>query len=500
LESARGRLQSAGRAEPTSIHDAARNDLLSARIRGRRVKRKEIAVNLEQLRKQAKELVRAARAGDEQALARVQAHAPERERIALADAQLALARENGYASWPALVTAAEANAEAFVLAATDGRKSRAQALLGARPEIENDTWARLVLGRDWAGDPNEPGGPRSWAPLLYVCHSSFSSPRLARELLERGADPNATFRNEYGPMSALYGAAGVVHDRELTRVLLEAGANPNDGESLYHATEAEDPECLRLLLEHGAETHGTNALAHALDDDRLEHVRLLLEAGADPNEGALVAHAVRRGRGPEFLPMLAEHGADLDRPGGETWRGNVPLRTPYQHAILRGRDDSARALAELGASTEVDGRDLAVAAVARGESPQSPIPDELDPDAQEVLILSALSGSVELVAELMGPDFRGVVGGSPPGTLLQHAAWVGDPEIVRALLLHGADPGTGADSALGWAVHGSQNNRSTKADHVAVAELLVSVGSVIEPRFLEEAEGPLHDWLASRSL
>jgi hypothetical protein len=51
--------------------------------------------------------------------------------------------------------AAEANVEAFVLAATDRRRTRAEALLAARPEIERDPWARLVLGRDWEGDPNE---------------------------------------------------------------------------------------------------------------------------------------------------------------------------------------------------------------------------------------------------------------------------------------------------------------------------------------------------------
>jgi ankyrin repeat protein len=496
---ARGRFQSADRAEPTSIHACSNGTIFfPPEYADARVKRKEVAVNLEQLRKQAKELVRAARAGNEQALARVRTNTPERERIALADAQVTIARENGYPNWPALVAAAEANADAFILAATDRRKTRAQALLAARPEIETDPWARLVLGRDWTGDPNEPGGPRGWSPLLYVCHSCFSSPTLADELLRRGADPNATFHNEYGDMSALYGAAGVAHDPELTRVLLDAGASPNDGESLYHATEAE-PACLRLLLEHGAETSGTNALAHALDGDRLEHTRLLLEAGAEPNEGALVAHAVRRGRGPEFLRLLAEHGADLSRPGGETWRGDVPLRTAYQHAILRGREDSARTLAELGASTEVNSGDLAVAAVARGEHPRASMPDELDPDAQEVLILSALRGRLELVVDLVGADFSGVVGGSPPGTLLQHAAWMGDAEIVRELLLLGADPGTGADSALGWAVHGSQNNRSPDADHVAVAELLVGAGSGIEPRYLDEADGPLHDWLTSQA-
>jgi hypothetical protein len=107
----------------------------------------------------------------------------------------------------------------------------------------------------------------------------------------------------------------------------------------------------------------------ALDDDRLKHVRLLLEGGADPNEGAIVSHAVRRGRGPQFLRLLGQHGADLDQPGGETWRGNVPLRGPYQHAVLRGRSDQAEALAELGAATDVDPDDAAVASVARGERP-----------------------------------------------------------------------------------------------------------------------------------
>ena len=217
------------------------------------------------------------------------------------------------------------SSDAFVQAATDARRERAEWLLADSPELERDPWAGLVLGRGWDGDPNEPGGPRGWAPLLYVSHSVFADAGLARELLRRGADPNATFTNEYGEMSALYGAAGVVHDPELTRVLLEAGASPDDGESLYHSVEAEDPDCLRLLLEHGAATGSTDALAHALDYDRIEPVRMLLGAGADPNEGALLAHAVRRGRGPEFLQLLAEHGAELDRGGGETWRGDVPL-------------------------------------------------------------------------------------------------------------------------------------------------------------------------------
>jgi hypothetical protein len=194
---------------------------------------------------------------------------------------------------------------------------------------------------------------------------------------------------------------------------------------------------VRVLLEHGARPNGTNALAHALDVDGEPHVRLLLEHGADPNKAAFVAHAVRRERGPEFLRVLAEFGANVDQPGGETWRGDVPLRTPYQHAALRNRVDQLQALAELGASTEVAPEDLAVAAVARGEHPATPLPEHLDPDAQEVLILAALRGRIDAVVETFGPGFRGVVGGSPEGTLLHHAAWVGKPEILGDLLARG---------------------------------------------------------------
>jgi len=391
--------------------------------------------------------------------------------------------------------------DAFVQAATGGRRARAEAILAARPELEDDPWVRLVLGHAWDGDPNAAGGPRSWAPLVYACHSCFPTTDLARDLLARGADPNGYFVNEYGKMSALYGAAGIRHDPELTLELLEAGADPDDGESVYHSTEAESPDCLRILLEHGARTADTNALAHALDDERLEHVRLLLEHGADPNESFSVAHAVRRGRGRETIELLVSHGADVDRPGGETWRGDVPLRTPYQHARLRGKDELAQVLAQLGASTELDPADAAVASIARGENPTTPLPETLDPDAQEVIVLAAQSGKLELVLDVVGPQFSGVVAGSPPGTLLHHAAWIGSVGNVERLLERGADPTARAhfDTPLAWAAHGSRDY-GPNGDHVGVAERLVAAGAQIEPGFLQLADGPLAEWLQSRSI
>ena len=347
----------------------------------------------------------------------------------------------------------------FVIAATHGRRREADALLSQhRDEIARDPWARLALALDWHGDPNEPGGPNDWAPLLYLAHSRIAEgdrAELAAALLAMGADPNATFTNEYGPMSVLYGAAGVVHDATLTQLLLESGADPDDNESVYHSCEADSTECLKLLLEHGAKTSCTNALAHALDRDEIEFAKTLLELGeADPNEGASLAHAVRRGRDPDFIKLLAAHGAELDRPGGETWRGDVPLRTPYAHAVIRGRTDVAQVLQELGADTTIDPADAELARIHHGEVPQ--LQDELDPDAQEVLILAALAGHLDRVIAAAGIGFEGVVGGSPRGTLLHHAAWTGNAELVKELLDQGADPtaksDTEYDTPLAWAI------------------------------------------------
>src|SRR5580704_16208132 len=55
--------------------------------------------NLDQLRRQARELLRAAVGGEQAALARIRAVS---ERVSLSAAQLAVAREYGFASWPAL--------------------------------------------------------------------------------------------------------------------------------------------------------------------------------------------------------------------------------------------------------------------------------------------------------------------------------------------------------------------------------------------------------------
>ncbi len=180
-------------------------------------------------------------------------------------------------------------------------------------------------------------------------------------------------------MSALYGAAGIKHDPELTRALLEAGAEPDDGESRLSRDRGGEPG-LRADPARARRPDGGHERARARPRRRAPRARpAVLEHGADPNEGSLVAHAVRRGRGPEMIELLVVHGADVDRPGGETWRGDVPLRTPYQHAVLRGKDELAELLARLGASTDVDPADAGSRRSRAASEPATPLPEHARP-------------------------------------------------------------------------------------------------------------------------
>ncbi len=85
--------------------------------------------------------------------------------------------------------------------------------------------------------------------------------------------------------TALYGAAGVAHHAEMTKLLLERGADPNDEEAVYHSPETDDTGAMKLLVETGKITPVNLVLMLIRKHDwhDYEGAKWLLEHGADPN-------------------------------------------------------------------------------------------------------------------------------------------------------------------------------------------------------------------------
>ena len=128
--------------------------------------------NLEQYKKQAKELLRQCRSGDPEAMQQIRKFHPRFSRLTgsdlgsaklvLADAQLAIAREHGFESWPKFasridvinseIAALASPVAAFIEAATwHGSLESAEAILAAHREIANSSMhVAAILGDDAA--------------------------------------------------------------------------------------------------------------------------------------------------------------------------------------------------------------------------------------------------------------------------------------------------------------------------------------------------------------
>jgi ankyrin repeat protein len=427
--------------------------------------------DLDQLRRQAKELrdgVRREEAGAVERFVRHHGTAPQGA-VTLAAAQLVIARELGFASWPRLKAAVEAHAtspkrraEAFVAASVEGRLGEAATILDAFPDVaSHSVAAAAVLGaaqqlaQMLTGDPAAAvtvDEVRGWPPLLYACYSRWQiDPRRAagltevvRLLLDAGASPNTNDGARY-PRSALKGSVEA-NNSDMTRLLLRAGANPDVGQPIAEAVGHGDHRCLELLLSHGARVAGTWAVGAAVHHDDPRAVALLVEAlrGAAGQVAQTATEELPDAvANASFLVVVAllEAGAD---PKATDSDGVSALR----RAVRAGKDDTAARLRALGAAEDGTDVDRYIGACLKADRHAAEQLLEENPDLHErlteedraVIVDAAASASgVDTIALMLDLGFsshaRNDFGEQP----LHTAAYHGNAAVVRLLLDAGAD-------------------------------------------------------------
>jgi ankyrin repeat protein len=328
-----------------------------------------------------------------------------------------------------------------------GTLDRAQSILTEHPEVARSSiYPAAILGDDkavgrfLAADPaaaTTKGGPRHWDPLTHLCFSRYLRLDRARSsgfvkaataLLDAGASANTGwFEMNHQPKpeweSAIYGAAGVAHHAELTRLLLERGADPNDGETPYHAPEGYDNRALKVLVESGKLTDDslTTILLRKTDWHDYEGIKWLLEQEVDPNRmgrwGKTALHnAVLSDNDLEIIEVLMDHGADPTLIARHPSRSSVesPGRSAIAIAARRGRSDVLDLFENRGIPIVLEGVDRLIAACARNDT---------------AAIRSIAGREPQLVKELM----------AQAGELLAAFAGVDNTNGVRQLLDLGVD-------------------------------------------------------------
>jgi ankyrin repeat protein len=469
--------------------------------------------NLDQYRKQAKELARACASGTSEERARLRRNHPRffkltdaelrSAEVTLADAQLVLAREHGFDSWPKLVKHLETQrmirevqeitdpVAAFLEVASaprhadhgSGTLEQAEMILARYPEVAKANIHTAAILGDEAGvraflarDPSSAtakGGPEGWDPLTHLCFSRYlrldkaradDFVRSARALLEAGASANTGWTEMIDhpnprPVieSAIYGAAGVAQHAGLTRLLLEFGVDPNDEETAYHVAEGYDNTVMQILLESGRfnPTSITTLLVRKADWHDLAGMRMVLAHAGDANNmtrwgRTALQHALIRDNSLEMIELLLDHGGD------PAVKSEHIGRTGFEIAAERGRADVLGAMERRGLKPEFAGVYRLIAACARGDSDAAKRLAADEPQIADAVrarggaLLAEFAGNANVAGMRCLLELRVPVDALYAGdgyfeiakdsTALHVAAWKAWPRAVESLIAHGADP------------------------------------------------------------
>lgn len=369
--------------------------------------------SLENLKKQAKSLLKSVRDNDRAALERIAPYVKDTANFKLNDAQLVISRELGFASWARLKTFLVESVGAFVAAANNGDIDVAGEMLAREPrlaQVPRALFRAAAMGKtDMVRLLVEHGAEVNAAtvedssyvgtPLLAATEMLNEAPDTVALLLELGADPNLEAGGET-PLHMAMGTYARTPDKHgVIELLLDAGATHDQPEAvmaihrgridLLTAQLDADPELVHRRFEEvdylwlPFNRPGPTLLHVAADYNEVEMGRLLLSRGADINARAgggdgqsPIFHTVASwsvnspsGHCLPFLELLLAHGADLtlranvqfETMGASNCEGQVRDVTPLDFALAfaegpewRNSRSAVARLREHGADASVD--------------------------------------------------------------------------------------------------------------------------------------------------
>jgi ankyrin repeat protein len=349
--------------------------------------------SLEQLKKRAKELLRAIRAADPAAAQRLRVHLPRPAGEAtLADAQLVIAREHGFASWARLkrhIQSVERPGDfdegiwgrdtwPFLVAVYEGREEEVREMLRGDPTLARAEYAYMQplhyavrgghagmakllveagadpLAEGWSGrlgddTPLARARDREDNEMVAVLEDAMAHPRPPAPA--RNAQTTSEWRELENEMFKICGRG----DMDSALAMLEAHTGIAQA-GLYEAIHHDHPELVRLLIDHGADPTipwrwacWYTPLMHALrySEPRYETAQLLLDRGVKPDDtnglGMGALHILANEGTVEAAAWLLEHGADIHL------RDRDHESTPLAWAARAGRAEMVRFLLSRGA-------------------------------------------------------------------------------------------------------------------------------------------------------